>query len=142
MSALTRITAMASLALLAGITLTGCAAGSDDGSNDAEDQVSKLALQEHAEAGLAAAGDAKVAGVWEWHDNGYSVLVSQEGENEKGDFTNWDAYGFEPNGDSWELANHDALYDEDGPAETPERATCTALAETDAEVESCSQIDG
>ena len=111
----------AAITLAGALALTGCAQNSD------QSTVDRLALKE-ASAHLVPSQHAAVAGTWSWR-SGYAVLTKTTGKNDKGAYTNWAAYGYEPNGKSWKLATWNLVDSETyTPAKTPHKATCFALA--------------
>ena len=125
MSARKRFTAMASIAAVAGLLLTGCASGDDTGDNN-KDAVSKLAVEAVKTEGV------EVAGVWEWRD-GYSVLLTYDND--------YAAFGYLPDGSgSWDLDHEGQVSDSYDPETSPQKAACLTLAETETEKAECAQI--
>ncbi|MBT1636841.1 hypothetical protein [Clavibacter michiganensis] len=121
---------LAAVALLA-----GCAGAAP--SNPDKDAVSQLAL----DATSPAPGDTEaVVDAWQWSD-GWAVLVRGDGKNPQGPYTNWEAYGFEPDGGSWKQTRYELVDSSSTPDRTPHRATCTALAKTQEEAQTCAALD-
>lgn len=120
-------------ALAVGLVLTGCA-----GTNPDQETVSKLALREAAKYKTDSDKET-VAGSWEWQ-NGWSVLVREDGKNPQGKYTNWNAYGFVPEGDGWKRSRSEMVESSATPDKTPHKATCLALAQTDSEVKTCDAL--
>lgn len=83
---------------------------------------------------------AEVVDVYEWED-GYAVLIRTDGENKEGKYSNFHAYGYEPEGDSWALENHHSVDASFDPQRKPAVATCMALADGYEKREACAQID-
>lgn len=121
------------IALAAGLILTGCSSTNPD-----QETVSKLALKEATKNQHGSDKEA-VAGSWEWQ-NGWSVLIRETGKNSDGGYTNWLAYGYEPDGDGWKRSRFELVDASASPEKTPHKATCLALAQTDSEVHSCDDL--
>lgn len=126
--------AIATIALAGVLALAGCAQNGD------QSTVTNLALKD-AKSHLLPGQSASTAGAWTW-GNGYAVLTKTEGKNDKGAYTNWEAYSFEQSRDSWKLVKSE-LVDGDTytPTKTPHKATCYALAESNGEEQQkCAQL--
>lgn len=128
-----RIT-IAAIALAGVLTLAGCAQNPD------QSTVDQLALKA-ASAHLWPGQHAEVAGTWTWRA-GYSVLTKTDGKNDKGPYTNWEAYGYEKAGDSWKLTESNLVDNETyTPTITPHKATCFALSDSNfGEQEQCNKL--
>ncbi|MBT1611888.1 hypothetical protein [Curtobacterium poinsettiae] len=128
-----RHVSITAIALAAGLVLTGCS-----NTNPDQQTVSKLALKEATKHQVGTDKEA-VAGSWEWQ-NGWSVLVREDGKNSDGPYVNWWAYGFEPDGDGWKRSRYELVEPSTTPEKTPHKATCLTLAQTDSEVHSCDDL--
>jgi len=137
MSARKRFTALASIAAVAGLLLTGCAGNAG---NADEEAVSKLALAEFPTVELDTMDDPAVVGVWEFGD-GYVALVEQTGTANGKDATDRWAYEFTPAGDSWERGNYNEVDSDAGAETSPHRAACLTVADTETEQNSCASIE-
>lgn len=137
MRKLIQITAATAALLL----LAGCAPEASPGGLSGDKRtVADLALTVDEETRDRLGDTAEVVDVYEWKD-GYAVLIRTDGENKDGDYSNFHAYGYEPEGDSWALENDrsvDASFDPQG---EPAVATCMALADEYEEREACAQIE-
>lgn len=132
-----QITAAAALLLL----LAGCAPdGGPSGLTGDKRTVADLALTVDEDSREKLGHTAEVVDVYEWKD-GYAVLIRTDGENQDGDYSNYHAYGYEPEGDSWALENDHSVDASFDPKRQPAVATCMALADGYEEREACSQIE-
>jgi len=95
-----RIT-IAAIALAGVLTIAGCAQNSDQAT------VTNLALKD-AKSHLLPGQSATTEGAWTW-GNGYAVLTKTDGKNDKGPYTNWEAYGYQQSGGSWKLVKSDLV---------------------------------
>ncbi|WIE70343.1 hypothetical protein [Curtobacterium sp. MCLR17_054] len=122
-----RIISAAAVTLAVAVLLTGCAGNQD------KDAVSKLALKDNSSI---KGQQEKVAGVWEWQDTGYVVLVKNTLDGDTG----WEAFAYKPDGDGWKLYNSDSVSKSDDPERTPHKAACLAVVDTDEDQASCSGL--
>ena len=127
-------TAVAALVLL----LAGCAPEANpDRLGGDRGEVADLALSVD-EADREQRGQtAEVVDVYDWED-GYAVLVRTDGSNKEGDYSNYHAFGYAPDGDGWALEADSSVFDDFDPAGQPALATCMALADGYEEREACS----
>lgn len=118
------------------LALSGCATGPTP-----EEEVSALALEESEAKAAGNAKDAEVVDVWEWKE-GYAVLVREDSvSTDGGDYSNWNAYWYEPAGEDWELIDDAPAWEEYGIPDYPRRAMCVALAPTASEREACLELE-